>query len=43
MYVCGTVNICAFENEDSKGDGGIREKEKGDKGGVHTAAFWCLF
>lgn len=26
VCVCGTVNICAFENEDGKGDGEITGK-----------------
>lgn len=28
MHVCGTVNISAFENEDSERGGGIEWKEK---------------
>lgn len=28
MHVCGTVNISAFENEDSECGGGIEWKEK---------------
>lgn len=28
MHVCGTVNISAFENEDSEGGGGIGLKKK---------------